>query len=78
MNVTFNLPALLGAILTGVGTTLVGLHIAGVLPHECGLLGLVLLLWGGLAWLEYRLERHSELLAEREVAAYEAGRLRGV
>lgn len=78
MTVTFNLPALLGTILTIVGTTLVGLQVVGALPHEFGLLGLVLVVWGGLAWVEYRLERHSEQLAEREMAAYEAGRLRGV
>lgn len=79
-SVTFNLAAIAAGVTMVAGTLLCLL--AAAASHDfvtwCSKLGLTLLVWGAVAFIEFRLEHWGRRLQDRELDAYEAGRLRGL
>lgn len=79
MTITINMAALFGILLGGSGIAVIATaSLTAMLAIKWAWIGLVLLILGALSMLEYLLQRHFRRLVERELAAYELGRLRAV
>lgn len=80
IHVTFNLAAIAAGVTMIAGTILV--LVAADLSHDlgvwCAWVGFIFTAWGSVAFIEFRLEHWGRRLQQREIDAYEAGRLRGL